>query len=121
MSSRIDDRHASRRLVSNQIDDRRASRRLPIERDVRYTVLRRQGQAGLGKTVNMSAGGVLFTTKDILPKGAGVELVVSWPALLDGVVPMKLVVIGRLVRSDEMQAALVIESYEFKTRGPNGL
>ena len=101
--------------------DRRRSKRMPIERDVRYTVLRRQGQAGLGKTVNMSAGGVLFTTKDILPKGACVELVVSWPALLDGVVPMKLVVIGRLVRSDEMQAALVIESYEFKTRGPNGL
>ena len=44
-------------------DDRRGSNRLPIERDVRYKVLggkKTVKQVGLGKTLNMSSGGVLY-------------------------------------------------------------
>src|SRR5438132_10617161 len=118
MSSRIDDRHASRRLVSNQIDDRRASRRLPIERDVRYTVIvgkRKVGQVGWGKTLNISSAGVLFTTESALQEGVRVELAVSWPALINDSLPLKLVILGHVVRTEETQAAISIESYEFKT------
>jgi hypothetical protein len=69
----------------------------------------------------MSSGGVLFTTETALPEGERVELAVSWPAQLNDTLPLKLVAMGRLVRTDETQAAIAIERYEFKTRGNNGL
>jgi hypothetical protein len=78
-------------------------------------------QVGLGKTLNMSSGGVLFTTETPLPAGERVEIAVSWPAQLNDVLPLKLVAMGRLVRTDESQAAISVERYEFKTRGSNGL
>jgi hypothetical protein len=100
--------------------DRRVSNRLPIERELRYKVIggkQNLRPAGAGKTVNMSSAGVLFTTESGLPKGARVEIAVSWPAQLDGATPLKLVAIGVLVRSEEKQAAIAIQSYEFRTRG----
>src|SRR5258705_1316153 len=104
--------------------DRRASNRLPIERDVRYKVLggkKTVKQVGMGKTLNMSSGGVLFTTESALPEGERVELAVSWPAQLNDVLPLKLVAMGRLVRTDDNSAAISIERYEFKHRGSNRL
>jgi hypothetical protein len=97
---------------------------MPIERDMRYKVLggkKSVQQVGLGKTLNMSSGGVLFTTETPLPAGERVEIAVSWPAQLNDVLPLKLVAMGRLVRVDESQAAISVERYEFKTRGSNGL
>jgi hypothetical protein len=105
-------------------DDRRTSNRLPIERDVKYKVLggkKTIKQVGMGKTLNMSSGGVLFTTESALPEGERVELAVSWPAQLNNVLPLKLVAMGRLIRTDDSSAAISIERYEFKTRGSNGL
>src|SRR5260370_15538503 len=105
-------------------DDRRATNRMPIERDVRYKVLggkKTVKQVGLGKTLNMSSGGVLFTTETPLPEGERVELAVSWPAQLNDTLPLKLVAMGRLVRAGDSQAAICVERYEFKTRGSNGL
>jgi hypothetical protein len=99
--------------------DRRVSNRLPIEREVRYKVLGKQTvrHTGSGKTLNMSSSGVLFTTESGLPEGARVEIAVSWPAQLDDATALKLVAIGVLVRSNESQAAISIQRYEFKTRG----
>ena len=93
-------------------------------REVRYSVLggkHRVKQIGSGKTLNMSGRGVLFTTESTLVEGELVELAVSWPALLNGVLPLKLVAQGRLVRIEEKRAAIVIEKYEFKTCGSSGL
>ena len=93
-------------------------------REVRYRVLggkHRTTQAGSGRTLNMSGGGVLFTTESTLVAGELVELAVSWPALLNGVLPLKLVARGHLVRIEERQAAIAIEKYEFKTCGSSGL
>jgi PilZ domain len=116
----------SNRIIrrADATDDRRTSNRLPIEREVRYKVLggrKTVKQTGMGKTVNMSSGGVLFTTETALPEGERVELAVSWPAQLNDTLPLKLVAMGRLVRTDETSAAISIERYEFKTRGNNGL
>ncbi|MCC7017978.1 MAG: PilZ domain-containing protein [Rhodospirillales bacterium] len=106
-----------------QADDRRTSHRLPIEREVRYRVFsgRNVTITGMGKTLNISSGGVLFTTETQLPKGERVELSVSWPAQLNDSLPLKLVALGRLVRCEESKAALAIERYEFKTQGSHGL
>jgi hypothetical protein len=43
------------------------------------------------------------------------ELVVSWPPRLNGV-PLELVLLGRLVRTEETQAAISIVRYDFRTR-----
>jgi hypothetical protein len=97
---------------------------MPIVREVRYKVLggkQKVKQAGSGKTLNMSGRGVLFTTESTLAEGELVELAVSWPALLNGVLPLKLVAQGRLVRTEEKRAAIAIERYEFKTYGSSGL
>lgn len=105
-------------------DDRRAFKRLPIERDVRYKVLGGQKKikpVGAGRTLNMSSGGVLFTTESVLPQGELVELSVSWPSRLNNRVPLKLVAVGRLVRVEERQAAMTIQRYEFKTSGSKDL
>ena len=91
---------------SEATEDRRTSNRLPIEREVRYKVLAGKNvkQMGMGKTLNMSSGGVLFTTEGQLPAGERVELSVSWPAQLNDTLPLKLValVISTLAEVDRV-------------------
>jgi hypothetical protein len=67
----------------------------------------------------MSSSGVLFTTESDLPKGARVEIAVSWPYQLNGATPLKLVATGVLARSEQRLAAISIQKYEFRTRGLN--
>ena len=73
--------------------DRRSSDRFPIEREVRYKMLDGKTvlHSGAGKTVDMSSGGVLFTTEHPLNAGNRLELSVNWPAQLDNSCPLKLV------------------------------
>jgi PilZ domain-containing protein len=99
--------------------ERRTSGRFPIQQEVRYTTLegRNRSEAGIGQTLNMSSGGVLFTTADPLHVGKRLELSVNWPARLDGTCRLKLVALGRVVRTDGRRAAINIEQYEFRTQG----
>jgi hypothetical protein len=73
--------------------------------------------AGVGKTLNIGSGGILFTTEEELPAGKMIEIAVNWPARLHGTCPLQFVAVGRIVRSAHNQAAVRIERYEFKTRG----
>jgi hypothetical protein len=97
--------------------DRRAADRFPIERDVRYKVLNKKNQdeCGLGKTVNMSSSGILFTTEQMLLPGKRLELAISWPAQLNNKTNLKLVARGRVARYEDGRAALEIQQYEFRT------
>ena len=109
--------------TKKDVDDRRLSSRLPINREVRYRVFsgkKSVSHTGLGKMLDMSSNGALFTTESDVPEDASIEVAVSWPARLDNVTPLKLVLRGRVVRSGESQAAMSIERYEFRTLG-NGL
>jgi hypothetical protein len=72
---------------------------------------------GVGQTLNIGSGGILFTTQEKLPTGRMVELSVNWPARLDGTCPLKFVAVGRVIRAEADRAAVRIERYEFKTRG----
>jgi PilZ domain len=100
-------------------NDRRGADRFPIEREVRYKVLNRKNvdEVGVGKTINMSSNGVLFSTDQHLLPGKRMELSISWPAQLDSKISLKLVARGRVVRSQEGQAAIEIHQYEFRTQG----
>lgn len=99
--------------------ERRGTNRFPLHESLRYRMLFAKGDpiSGSGHTLNMGSGGILFTTEELLPVGRSVELSVDWPAQLNGVCPLKFVAVGRVVRSEQTQAAVRIERYQFKTRG----
>ncbi len=102
--------------------ERRNALRFPIEQDVRYKIFNRNTiEVGSGRTVNMSSNGVLFTTERMLGPGERVELSVNWPAQLDNRCALKLVTMGRVVRTNGNVAAIAIERYEFRTQGAHGL
>jgi hypothetical protein len=109
--------------MSDQEDkQRRSADRFAMDRDVRYRVLERKGAEPfqLGKTINMSSHGVLFTTDQVLNPGGYLELSISWPAQLDSKVALKFVARGRVVRTDQNCAAVQINQYEFRTQGLKG-
>lgn len=105
--------------LHNGEQERRGKRRFHIEQDVRYKMLygQRIAETGAGKTVNISSGGVWFTTENMLTTGMPVELSMAWPVLLNEACPMKLMIYGCVVRSNEKGAAVAIERYEFRTQG----
>jgi len=98
--------------------DRRATDRFPLENDVRYKLLeaRRIMQTGQGRTRNISSSGIMFTTEARLPLGQRIELAVDWPAQLNEHCGLKLVALGKIVRSSDDVAAINIEKYDFRTR-----
>ena len=99
--------------------ERRATRRFAIEQDVLFKILDHRAAApesGVGKTLDISSGGVRFETQQRLRPGKRVEVSVNWPAQLEGGCPLKFVAVGRVVRADETRAAMHIEQHEFRTR-----
>jgi c-di-GMP-binding flagellar brake protein YcgR len=103
----------------NGRNERRAKQRFRIEQEVRYRLLygQRLAETGAGRTENISSGGVWITTQSQLAPGLPVELAMNWPALLNDVCPMKLMIYGCVIRSTENGAAVAIERYEFRTQG----
>jgi hypothetical protein len=99
--------------------ERRLKRRFQIEQDVRYKMLygQRIAEMGSGRTANISSSGVWFTTENMLTIGMPVEISMNWPVLLNETCPMKLMIYGCVVRSNEKGAAVAIERYEFRTQG----
>jgi hypothetical protein len=107
------------RANSGGTADRRENSRFPVQEDVRYRVLHAKGlpSAGVGKTLDIGSGGILFTTEGRLPMGRLVEVAVNWPVRLGGACPLQFVAVGKVVRSEATKAAVQIARYEFKTRG----
>jgi hypothetical protein len=96
--------------------DRRVAARFPIEREISYKLLIRQGgnEEGTGKSINISSGGILFTTDCHLQPGIGIEVTISWPVLMDAEVSLRLVTRGQVVRSADGRVAMKIYRYEFR-------
>ena len=99
--------------------ERRIKRRFVIDQEVKYKMLygQRIAETGVGRTVNISSGGVWFSTENMLTSGMPIELSMNWPVLLNDSCPMKLMIYGCVVRSNEKGAAVAIERYEFRTQG----
>ncbi len=115
MSELLQERETS---TSNE-RERRSKKRFVIEQEVRYKMLygQRIAETGTGKTMNISSSGVWFTTENMLTTGMPVEISMNWPVLLNETCPMKLMIYGCVVRSNEKGAAVAIERYEFRTQG----
>ncbi len=106
-------------FIGNAERERRAKRRFPVVQDVRYKMLygQRIAETGSGRTTNISSSGIWFTTESMLTPGMPVELSVNWPVLLNDTCPMKLMIYGCVIRSNDRSAAVAIERYEFRTQG----
>src|SRR3954449_9747201 len=112
--------HFEDRTFSGRTDrERRTKRRFQIDQEVRYKMLygQRIAETGVGRTLNISSGGVWFSTENMLTSGMPVGLSMTWPVLLNDSCPMKLMIYGCVVRSNERGAAVAIERYEFRTQG----
>jgi hypothetical protein len=103
--------------------ERRRSSRFPIERELRYKTLNQRTEilAGIGKTLNISSSGVLFTSDHDLPVGTRLEVSISWPAQLNEKCLLNLVARGRVSRYSDGQLALQIQQYEFRTQSRPGM
>ena len=99
--------------------DRRQDRRYSIHLDLRWKLIRRRRvlETGVGKTVDLSSGGILFDPGRQLPVGLNVELAISWPVLLRNEAPMQLLVCGRIVRAGQNRTAVAMTQHEFRTSG----
>ena len=108
---------------SDRPAERRMTSRFPVQQEIRYRLLQPRSveKAGTGKTVDVSSGGILFTTTERLPPGRLVEIAMHWPARLHGTCPLQFVATGRVVRSDKSTAAVRIQRYEFRTRSLTSL
>ena len=113
------DTYEDRTFSAKSDRERRTKRRFQINQEVRYKMLygQRIAETGVGRTMNISSGGVWLSTEHMLTSGMPVELSMNWPVLLNDVCPMKLMIYGCVVRSNEKGAAVAIERYEFRTQG----
>jgi c-di-GMP-binding flagellar brake protein YcgR len=95
----------------------RIHRRYPIILAVQYKCKHERAQQhGSGTTINISSGGILFRSTEMLPLQSPIELALSWPVPLDDC-PLKLVMRGRVVRSASEATAVSVLRYEFRTAG----
>ena len=101
--------------------ERRSRQRFPLALAVEYRLFGKDGCYGFGQTCNISSSGVLFEAAEGQPMSGSIELVVSWPYLLDGVCALKLVMKGRVVRMQGRGIAIESTQYEFRTAGLRAL
>jgi hypothetical protein len=74
-----------------------------------------RGESCIG-TLNISSKGLLFSALEQFERGRLLEVTLDWPARLNGQIPLKLVVLGHVLRSSEGYTAMSIHQYEFRTR-----
>jgi len=96
--------------------ERRSKIRYPVSLNVKYRTFGRSNRiSGVGRTLNMSSGGLLIAADQRTQVGTKIELNVEWPSLLDGMIPLQLVAVGRVVRCLESSFALSFTQYQFRT------
>src|SRR5512132_1996167 len=97
--------------------ERRAKKRFPIERPVQFRFLygASLGQVATGRAIDASSNGICLETDQELRVGDPLELLIDWPAQLNGVVPLQLVTAGCVIRVSGRNAAVSVARYEFRT------
>jgi hypothetical protein len=97
--------------------ERRSRERFPLALPVEYRLLGRDERWGSGKICNISSSGALFEAEERQHFSGSIELMVSWPCLLDDACALKLVMRGRVVRSEGRGVAIEMKQHEFRTAG----
>ena len=63
----------------------------------------------------MSSAGVLVEYPHDLNMGARLELKIEIPQLLDGLVPLQIFMLGRVVRCEPSRFAIAVARYQYRT------
>ena len=102
-------------ISGNRRDDRRYALRLAVK----WKLIRRRRvlDSGVGQTIDLSSGGILFHAGREMAEGLNVELSITWPVMLHQVAPLQLVAAGRIVRATAADVAIVMTTHEFRTAG----
>jgi len=96
--------------------ERRLKPRYPVQLPARYRAMNgTRDIAGAGITVNMSSKGLLISAQCPVKSGMRVEIILEWPLALEGVVPLQLVILGKVIRLDESGFAVEYRRYQFRT------
>jgi len=98
--------------------DRRSNQRYPIRLEIEYKVPDGNGgQKGFGRTINIASRGLLLDISPPLPIRGPIELSINWPFLLDGSIPLKLLMYGEIVRVSGSRIAVRVTGHTFHTAG----
>jgi hypothetical protein len=108
----------SAKTLGGASQEHRSHPRYPVYVEVSYELIVHGEvvEAGHGRTVNISTGGVLFESQRALAPEMGIRLSIAWPAQLGGAVGLKLRVSGRTIRVRENCTAVKTQRYDFRTR-----
>jgi hypothetical protein len=89
----------------------------PIPLPLRYKATSEHGMVlGFGQTRMMSSQGIIFTAGDGLEPGMETQIALAWPFLLDGRVPLQLVLDTTITDTQDGVAGARILAYDFRTR-----
>lgn len=95
--------------------ERRSKMRFPLGLPAHYRCLGKAAVCGEGRIVNMSSGGVLVACVHAVRVDLRLELRIAWPSLLDGRVGLQLVAVGRVVRCEPSNFAMLLHRHQFRT------
>jgi PilZ domain len=106
-------------MANRRKGERRANNRYSVHSPVQF---RAPGTApgcgwGSGRTVDMSARGILIDAPEPLPLGSAVELALEWPGIYHGTPMMRLFLTASVVRVDSRGTALRILTHQFVDPG----
>jgi hypothetical protein len=96
--------------------ERRARERFPVELPLKWRAGHTEFVAS--RTRNMSSTGLAIRIAGAAPRvGSKIEVVVDWPALLDGTVGLLLWISGKVVRCSAGEFAVNYQRHEIRTKG----
>ena len=100
--------------------DRRSNRRYRIDAAVCYRVFSRNKLVGMGygRTLNISIGGILFTSAHAVPPRRKIELAVAWPVHFDNTKVLVLWGTGVTVRPRGGCTAVKVTHYDLRVGTP---
>ncbi len=118
-----EERHRAAAPNAPIVTERRSKSRYPVDLVVRFRFRLRTGAfllCGVGRTVNLSSGGLLVASQDLGSRdefraGGYVEFSIEWPVLLDGRIPLQLFGVGRVVRRGAFDFAAAFMQNQFRT------
>jgi len=96
--------------------DPRRSTRYPLALSVRFHTDSPDEMGRRGVTRNFSSRGMFIETDPPAEEGSQIKIVVEWPVLLGGEVPLQFIALGQVIRCDQSGFAMHFLRYEYRTR-----
>lgn len=91
----------------------RQHQRFPITVQAQYILA---GDGAQATPVDISSGALFLKTNKILKLGESTHVLIDWPAPLDQRFPLRLLIVGKVLRRNGAWTAVEIMRYEFGIR-----